>query len=150
MHQHFCDVTGHDFECSENCECICGLPMEGNDHSDCPVELRPCPKHKDKTERRAAEVESAGVQIDFSILSPERQQSKPPCQCGCANADCNVVGFCIWCDHVYVEYSPATEARHFAHDCPGAPKKLKQASLAGLAKREAINRSRRCTNHRRK
>ena len=42
MHRHFCEVVGHDWQCGEDCECICGLPMEGHDHSDCPVELRAC------------------------------------------------------------------------------------------------------------
>jgi hypothetical protein len=47
MHIHFCEVDGHEYECSgDSCECICGLPMEGHDHSDCPVELRPCPEHQ--------------------------------------------------------------------------------------------------------
>jgi hypothetical protein len=51
---------------------------------------------------------------------------------------------------VYAEYSPEIQDRHFAYHCPGAPEKLKQTSLARLAKRGAINRPRRCTNHRRK
>jgi hypothetical protein len=72
MHKHHCDVTGHDYECSKGCECICGLPMEGNDHSDCPVELRACPEHKDETGQQVAEVEPGAVAIDFSILSSER------------------------------------------------------------------------------
>ena len=137
-HRHHCDVTGHDFECSDDCECFCGLPMEQGDHSDCPVELRACPEHRDETGRTAAEVAPDAVEIDFGILSPERQQGRPHCQCGCADADpASIVGWCLWCDHVYVEHSPATEDRHFAHDCPGAPEKLKQASLARLAKRGA-------------
>lgn len=143
MHKHWCGDYGHYFKCSDDCTCICGLPMEGHDHSDCPVELRACPKHKNETTPRAAEVAPDAVEIDFSVLSEERQRSRPRCQCGCADADPGtVVGWCLWCGHGYVEYSPAAEARHFAHDCPGAPKKLKQASLARLAKRG--------TNHRRK
>jgi len=150
-HKHWCGDYGHEYECSDGCECICGLPMEGHDHGDCPVELRACPEHKDETERQMTAIESTAVEIDFSILSEERQRSRPHCQCGCADADPGtVVGFCLWCDHRYAEYSPEIEARHFAHHCPEAPEKLKQASLAGLAKRGAINRPRRCTNHRRK
>jgi len=138
MHTHFCEVVGHDWQCGADCDCICGLPMDGNDHSDCPIELRPCPEHQDKTERRAAEVESAGVEIDFSILSEERQRSRPHCQCGCADADpSKVVGWCLWCDHVYTEYSREIEDRHSAYDCPGAPEKLKHSALASLAKRGA-------------
>ena len=135
-HRHFCDSAGHYYKCGKNCECICGLPMEQGDHSECPVELKACPKHKDATEQQVAEPESGSVQIDFSTLSPERQQSRPHCDCGCADADPgNVVGFCLWCDHVYVEYTPKIADKHFAHHCPGAPDKLKQASLARLAKR---------------
>jgi len=139
MHDHCCDVTGHIWQCSENCECICGLPMEGNDHSDCPVELRrPCPEHKDAADQQVAEVEPTAVEIDFSVLSRERQRSKADCQCGCADADPGtVVGWCLWCNHGYVEYNPKIENRHFAYHCPGAPEKLKQASLARLAKRRA-------------
>ena len=45
-HRHFCDYAGHDWQCVGDCECFCGLLMEGNDHGDCPVELRACPKHR--------------------------------------------------------------------------------------------------------
>jgi hypothetical protein len=44
--QHCCAVEGHYYECAEDCVCICGLPMNSNDHSECPVELRPCPEHE--------------------------------------------------------------------------------------------------------
>jgi hypothetical protein len=56
MHRHFCDITGHDWQCSDNRECICGLSMEKHDHSDCPVELRPCPKHR--AEQKAPDTRS--------------------------------------------------------------------------------------------
>ncbi len=55
MHTHFCDVHGDYWKCSEDCQCICGLPIEGNDHSDCPVELRPCPEHQPEADRRMQE-----------------------------------------------------------------------------------------------
>ena len=137
-HRHHCDVTGHDFKCGENCECICGLPMEGNDHSDCPVELRPCPEHKAETEQQMTAIESTAVEIDFTGLCEKREQPRLHCQCGCADADPGtVVGWCLWCNHGYVEYNPKIENRHFAFHCPGAPERLKQASLARLAKRGA-------------
>lgn len=83
-------------------------------------------------------VESTAEQIDFSSLCRKREEPRLHCQCGCADADpSKVVGFCIWCDHVHVDYSPVIEARHFAHHCPGAPMKLKRASLASLTKRKA-------------
>jgi len=135
MHKHWCGDYGHYFKCSDDCTCICGLPMEGNDHSDCPVELRACAEHAGQ-DGLTAEVSPDAEAIDFSILSPEHQQSRPHCECGCADADSGtVVGWCLWCGHGYVEYSPEIENRHFAYDCPGAPDKLKQASLANLAKR---------------
>ena len=84
MHDHCCDVTGHIWQCSENCECICGLPMEGNDHNDCPVELRACAEHAGQ-DGLTAEVSPDAEGIDFSILSPERQRSRPHCECGCAD-----------------------------------------------------------------
>jgi len=112
--------------------------MEGHNHSDCPIELRDCPEHPADQERPMAEVESDAVEIDFSILSPERQRSRPHCECGCADlAPVTGVGFCLWCDHVYADYSPEIQARHFADHCPEAPEKLKQAALATLAKRRA-------------
>jgi hypothetical protein len=137
MHQHFCDVAGHDYECSDGCECICGLPMEGNDHSDRPVELRACAEHAGQ-DGLTAEVESDAEEIDFSILSPERQRSRPHCECGCAAlAPSTGVGFCLWCDHVYADHSPEIQARHFVDHCPGAPDELKKAERARLAKRGA-------------
>lgn len=135
MHKHCCDVTGHEYECNDDCECICGLPMNGNDHSDCPVELRACPEHVAQN-GLTAEVEPGAVEIDFSILSPERQQSPPHCQCGCANIEPGAsVGFCLWCDHRYLDYTREIESRHFAYDCPSAPEKLKESEKAWLAKR---------------
>jgi hypothetical protein len=110
--------------------------MEGHDYSDCPVELRPCPKHKNATEQQVAEPESGSVEIDFTSLLEKRDQPRLHCDCGCADADpASIVGWCLWCDHGYVEYNPKMENRHFAYHCPGAPAKLKQASLANLAKR---------------
>jgi len=46
MHRHFCDIEAHDWQCSESCECVCGLPMEGHEHGQCPIELHPCPEHQ--------------------------------------------------------------------------------------------------------
>jgi len=137
-HRHYCCVEGHDWQCSDDCNCICDLPMEGHDHSDCPVELRACPEHKDETGQQMTAIESTAVEIDFTSLCQKREQPRLHCQCGCADADPGtVVGWCLWCNHGYVEYNPKIENRHFAFHCPGAPKKLKQASLAGLAKRRA-------------
>ncbi len=135
MHRHCCDVTGHEYQCSDDCECFCGLPMEQGDHSDCPVQLRACPEHQGKTACPISEVGSDAVASDFSILSPERQRAVPHCECGCAAADrSKMVGWCLWCDHGYVHYSRVIESRHFANNCPGAPHELKEAERAMLAK----------------
>ena len=133
-HRHCCYVTGHEYECGNNCECICGLPMEGHDHSDCPVELRACAEHAEQN-GVTAEVEPGAVEIDFSILSPERQQLKASCQCGCVDlAFGAAVGFCLLCGHKYAKYTSETNARHFAYHCPGAPEGLKQYQRKWLAK----------------
>ena len=43
---------------------------------------------------------------------------KPHCECGCADAHPEeVVGFCVWCSHVYVSYDAKTEAQHFLYFC---------------------------------
>jgi len=137
LHKHWCDEYGHDYECSENCDCICGLPMEGNDHSGCPIELRPCPEHKAEQERRMVEAMSSDTDA-VSESTCDEQKPLPYCQCGCADADRGgVVGYCFWCDHVYVNYCLETEDQHFAYHCPEPPEKLKQAALASLAKRRA-------------
>jgi hypothetical protein len=109
--------------------------MEQGDHTDCPVELRDCAEHKDAQERPTPEVESDAVEIDFSILSEERQAARPHCECGCADlAPGTGVGFCLWCGHVYAEYSRLNQAKHFAYDCPGAPEKLKAMERESLAR----------------
>src|SRR5260370_34980151 len=64
-HRHYCDYSGHDWQCSENCECICGLPMQGHDHSDCPVELRACPEHAPEEQRSMAEAMTSGPDAAF-------------------------------------------------------------------------------------
>jgi hypothetical protein len=85
-----------------------------------------------------AEVESDAVKIDFTSLSRERYATRPHCQCGCADlAPGTSVGFCLWCDHVYSDYSPLIQARHFADHCPGAPEGLKESERAWLEKRRA-------------
>ena len=41
----------------------------------------------------------------------------------------------IHCNHVYANYTPELENRHFACHCPGVPETLRQAARARLAKR---------------
>ena len=55
----------------------------------------------------------AGVKIDFTSLRQKREQPHLHCQCGCADADpASIVGWCLWCGHGYVEYSPKIENHH--------------------------------------
>jgi len=139
MHRHYCDTVGHDWQCSSaECVCICGLRMEGNDHSDCPVELRPCPEHENQVGRQMVELKPDAVEIDLSVLTPERQQSNPQCECGCAEIDAaDIVGWCVWCSHVYADWNLAIQSEHFAHHCPGVPEQGKLEAIASLEKRKA-------------
>jgi hypothetical protein len=129
-HHHYCDYAGHYWQCSGDCECCCGLPMEENDHSECPVELRACPEHEAEAARSVAEAmasEPAPSLID-------KWQQRPHCECGCAEAESNTfVGWCLHCTHVYVDYSPEIEDLHFAKYCPGAPEELKESARERLA-----------------
>ena len=137
-HRHFCDCAGHDWQCGEGCHCICGFPMERHDHSNCPVELRPCPEHAVEQERRMAEAMSSEVDAPFVQKCHERESTLPHCNCGCtATESGNVVGWCLHCDHVYADYSPVIEARHFASNCPGAPEELKKSARERVAKNRA-------------
>jgi hypothetical protein len=131
-HQHSCDVEGHYYDCTDDCECICGLPMNGNDHGDCPVELRPCPKHKEQEPMPEEALPEGVVEVKF----PPDWQHTPQahCQCGCSEIDLiGVVGWCLHCDHVYANYTPKVENRHFAYYCPGVPETVKEAARARLA-----------------
>lgn len=139
MHRHACDV-GHYYECDDdNCVCICGLPMEGNDHSDCPIEIRLCPEHEHEQDRPAPD--PGFVQIDFLSVKPRTTLRR--CECGCADLEPDkAVGWCLHCDHAYAEYNPEIEARHFAMHCPDAPDQLKRSARARLASMEAKRRGR--------
>jgi len=139
MHIHYCDEYGHYYECSSgDCECICGLPMNGNDHTDCPVELRACPEHKAEQERRMEEAMSCETQTQIELFWEQQVAAPlPHCECGC-RSDIDpgkVVGSCLHCDHVYATYTPELENRHFANHCPDAPETVREAARARLAKR---------------
>jgi len=105
--------------------------MEGHDHSECPVELRACPEHAAEQQRSIAEALSS--EPDPALA--QRWRERPSCECGCGEAELNsVVGWCLHCDHVYVNYSPEIENRHFADDCPGAPEELKKSARDRLVR----------------
>ena len=131
-HQHFCEVGGHRYECGEDCECICGLPMNGYDHSDCPVELRPCPESESHQEQEMPEEEGV-VEIKFPPAG--WRHAAPNCECGCSDIDADkVVGWCLHCNHVYANYTPELQDRHFAYHCPEAPKELQESAIQRLRK----------------
>ena len=133
LHEHFCYVTGHRYECREDCECICGLPMNGNDHTDCPIELRACPEHENQPVAEGPLPE--GV-VEIKIPTDWSHETLPPCECGCSAINAaDVVGWCFHCSHVYANFSPEIQDRHLAYDCCGASSELKQAVLKALAKR---------------
>lgn len=134
-HRHWCDWAGHDWQCSGDCECLCGLPMEGNNHSECPVELRACPKHEVEAARAIAEAMSAEPDPSFVQRWQERELALPHCACGCAEGETSkIVGFCLHCDHVYAEFTPKIQDLHFAKHCPGAPGELKKSARERLVR----------------
>ena len=124
-HRHYCDFAGHNWQCSEGCECCCGVPMEGHGHSECPVELRTCPEHEAEAARSIAEAMSSEPDAEFT----QKWQERPQCQCGCAETEMDkFVSFCMHCTHSYTKYSPELEDHHFALHCPGAPAELKESA----------------------
>jgi len=102
-------VQEHKYDCTDDCECICGLPMNGNDHSDCSIELRPCPEHKAEWEQGLGEARSGEKQTEIEQDAAPRPHS----ECGC-RSDIDpgkVVGWCLHCDHVYANYTPELQDR---------------------------------------
>jgi hypothetical protein len=130
-HRHYCDYAGHDWQCSGDCECCCGLHMEGHDHSECPVELRACPEHSAEQQQSIAEAMSSEPDPAFI----QKWHERPNCECGRAEAELGkVVGWCLWCDHVYEKYNAKVEDLHFANYCPGAPEELKKSARERLVR----------------
>ena len=140
-HSHFCDFAGHFWQCEGTalhplagdtepsiCMCdTCGVPMEDGDHSACMIELLACAEHMDEQLRAMQDARATEAQDE--PLSPA-----PHCECGCADADPDNVGaWCMWCDHVYVDYTAENEDQHFARHCPNAPQALKESARARLA-----------------
>ena len=130
-HKHYCDVEGHEWQCADDtCVCICNELMEDGDHSECPIELRACPEHQGQLPESSDDELPSGLFTDLP-----REAEKPRCECGCADANREeVVGFCVWCSHVYVRYDTKTEAQHFLYFCPGAPAELREGAQSKLAR----------------
>lgn len=134
MHAHFCDTEGHYWDCTNQCECICGLPCEVGDHSDCPIELRACPDHEAEAEIRMLEAMFNPKSVRQTTCE-ESARALPHCGCGCIDTPLGAdVGFCLYCDHVYTDFTLDIQARHFADQCPEPPERLQQAALTRLAR----------------
>jgi hypothetical protein len=105
--------------------CFCGLPMNTHDYTQC----MNIPGSKNYRKCDLADPVAGATEEMDEPLSPA-----PHCECGCADADSDsVTGWCMWCDHVYVDYNPTTEDQHFARHCPDAPQELKNSARARLA-----------------
>jgi hypothetical protein len=132
-HRHYCGVEGHEWICSDSsCECICGNLMEsGADHSECFVEMRDCPEHFEQNPQPSDD----DLPPNYFLRAAAHRAERPHCKCGCADAHPeNAVGHCVWCNHVYLCYTPKTEAQHFSDFCDGAPEELREASRLKLAR----------------
>lgn len=101
--------------------CFCDLPCDVGDHSDCPIELRACPKHENGISPAELEAvkEAGAVEIQFPAKLPEALKE-------IASDSKNYVGFCLWCGHGYERYTREVVAEHFAYNCPDAPQGLKK------------------------
>jgi len=109
--------------------------MEENDHSECPVELRACPEHAAEHQQSIAEAMASEPDPESIQKWQELLSARPHCECGCAEAQTmKIVGFCLWCDHVYSEFTPKIQHLHFAKHCPGAPEQLRQSARARFVK----------------
>ena len=131
-HKHYCGVEGHEWQCSDStCECVCDLLMEQGDHTECPVELRDCPEHFEQN----PEPSDDDLTPNYFLQAAAHGAERPRCECGCAAAHHeDVVGYCVWCSHVYVSYDTKVEAQHFSSFCSGAPEELRQASRLRLGR----------------
>jgi hypothetical protein len=126
MRENRFDFAGQVWECAADSPCLgCGLPLNTHDYTQC-LNI-PGSKNYRKCD---AEDPSARVTNE----QDEPLLPAPHCECGCADADSdNVVGWCMWCDHVYIDYNRMTEDQHFAQHCLDAPNELKDIATARLA-----------------
>ena len=102
IHKHWCDYAGHEWDCSgtairlmgtEPTPCFClthGLDMEDGDHSECRIELVPCPEHRDA--QLAAMGYATGQQ---SHASPATTPDDTMFHDAAGNP---IMGFCLWCN----------------------------------------------------
>jgi hypothetical protein len=121
-HRHYCDIAGHDWQCEKDCECICGFSMEGNDHSDCPVELRDCRQHQSQ--------ESTDMPAVAEKTSSKRGRLKFPPEHRLRRAlrrlsDPGFAGVCVSYGHRYKRFSLEIQDAHLLR-CPSYPEEARQ------------------------
>ena len=123
-HSHFCDLGGHRFSCNNDlCVCVCGVPMNGEDHRRCPIELRACSQHPYVSPFVAADDDAVAIEFrdDFAdMLTGAVEQ-----------ADTYGAAF-LWCGSGYDDYSARAEDTHFSDHCPDAPASLRERARRRL------------------
>lgn len=125
MHQHWCPVTGHYWECPgstarpllgqyEPTMCMCldhECPMEDGDHSKCSVELLACPEHRDE------QLRAMGYESGTDNMPPVAQEVK---HSRWTDAEGNpIIGFCLWCGRDFYDLGDMHE--HNADNMAACP-----------------------------
>lgn len=120
-HQHWCGYTGHYWTCpgtatrlfqNEPSVCLCldhGVRMEDGDHSECAVELMPCPEH------RADQMRAMGYEPDHIF---EQQPDERSSLFGDADGN-RTIGFCLWCGRDF--YTMEEHEAHVANEMAACP-----------------------------
>ena len=124
-HLHWCDVTGHEWEChgsalrplrgdTEPTPCYCinhQTLMDDGDHSQCSIELIACPEHSAQQllamgYRPGDKVESPNVETEESSMFQDEDGN-------------HIFGFCLWCDKDF--YSLEEHEAHTANVMAACP-----------------------------
>ena len=106
MHRHWCDVSGHEWECHgtafrplrgdiEPTPCYClqhqSQMEDGRDHSLCSIELLACPEHRDQ--------QLPAMGYEPGQEPPQRSAAESEESSLFKDAEGNdIVGFCLWCN----------------------------------------------------
>ena len=107
-HRHYCDYAGHDWQCDKTV-CVCfdhDVPMEDGDHSQCTIELRACPEHREAQLREMGLVPGVDNMPQFEGAAEattfKDKDGRP------------IAGFCIWCGHRYYQWSYEAQDAHLS------------------------------------
>jgi hypothetical protein len=120
--------------------------MHTGDHRECPVELRACPKHRERprfesaqsANRRETETRKSGS-VDGRLKMPPMHRvlraARRASRSGFGAA-------CVWCGHAYRlgECSPEAQDAHLLA-CPSYPEDGKQQIQQMLGRRAATKRT---------